>query len=177
MFLDARKFVEGNIGRPGQQRLAYGFLKPIIRRAFLADHGVYYDPARFGEDYGFYLRCLISGARWVTTSEAMYEYTIRSESLAVTLSENDLALLSEADSKLLTIAATTDQAGLASEIERHKRSVDLTLSWFSFVQALKTRNASRALATLFRDTGSFRHILSEGLRALPRALAKIARYS
>ena len=64
MVVEAAEFVYRNMGSGSARRDAYGFLKPIIRKDFLEAHTICYDDARFAEDYLFYLRCLIAGARW-----------------------------------------------------------------------------------------------------------------
>lgn len=40
LMLGFTDFVEANISRPGRPRREYGFLKPLMRRAFLAQHGL-----------------------------------------------------------------------------------------------------------------------------------------
>ena len=74
--IDAVAFVDSNTARRRSGRRAYGYLKPLIRRSFLTASGLRYDPARFAEDYIFYLRCQLHGARWTVTPETMYEYTV-----------------------------------------------------------------------------------------------------
>ena len=39
-FLDLPDFIEGNISRRGAARGEIGFLKPVMRRAFLDAHGL-----------------------------------------------------------------------------------------------------------------------------------------
>ncbi|MFQ3666839.1 MAG: glycosyltransferase family 2 protein, partial [Sphingomonadaceae bacterium] len=54
-------------------RFQYSGLKPIIRRAFLADRRIRYpDTQRYGEDFSFYIDLLASGARALMLREAYY---------------------------------------------------------------------------------------------------------
>ncbi len=56
--------------------LDFGYLKPLIRRSLLSEHGIAYDDVlRTSEDVLLYLELLIVGARVSATSEAMYIYT------------------------------------------------------------------------------------------------------
>lgn len=54
----------------------FGYLKPLIRRAFVQERGLRYDESlRTGEDRVFYLMLLLEGARTRLTDEALYLYT------------------------------------------------------------------------------------------------------
>lgn len=60
-----------------------GFLKPMMRRAFLEEHGICYDAdLRLAEDFYLYVRLLLAGARWVQLREGYYAYTRRDGSLS-----------------------------------------------------------------------------------------------
>ena len=49
------EFVSANLPTPGAGRKELEYMKPLIRRAFLEQHGLRYDPAlRLGEDYALY---------------------------------------------------------------------------------------------------------------------------
>ena len=57
--LDLDAFIEGNISQRGVRRGEIGFLKPLMRRAFLDAHGLRYkEDLRLGEDYDLYARAL-----------------------------------------------------------------------------------------------------------------------
>ena len=73
----------GGFGRPTPARLAaadlarhqLGLLQPVIRRSFLEERGLRFDPTlRIGEDFCLFVDLLLAGARWVQTGEATYEY-------------------------------------------------------------------------------------------------------
>ncbi len=174
MTLDARRFVEGNLHRAGEGRIGFGYLQPLIRRAFLATSGVAYDTARFSEDYLFCLRCLLHGARWVVTPEAMYQYTVKPDSLTTAHSAQDLRDLAAAERRLLREPAVAADPALRASILRHVAAVERALSWFSFATALKRRDARGLLASLDGDPRNALHIGRESLRALPRLWARRA---
>lgn len=55
----------------------FGYLKPILRRAFLTRHNLTYDETlRTSEDLLFYLKLLLDGARTQMIDEALYVYTL-----------------------------------------------------------------------------------------------------
>ena len=62
---------------PGiSRRFSHGHLKPILRRAFLDSHQIIYDESmRLSSDLKIYAEIMLSGAKAVLCSEAMYIYT------------------------------------------------------------------------------------------------------
>lgn len=64
--LSLARFVQGNAVRPGQRPRELGFLKPLMRRAFLERHGLrYIDDLRLGEDFVLYAAALAQGAKFI----------------------------------------------------------------------------------------------------------------
>ena len=58
------EFVLSNITHTGRLRGELGFIKPLMRRAFLDAHNIrYLEHMRLGEDYELYSRALANGAR------------------------------------------------------------------------------------------------------------------
>lgn len=78
--IDLTRFLKGSIPVRGEYSL--GYLKPVMRRAFLARHGLRYD-LRYsvGEDFLFYVNALLRGGRFCVTNEPLYVYTKRARSL------------------------------------------------------------------------------------------------
>jgi succinoglycan biosynthesis protein ExoO/succinoglycan biosynthesis protein ExoU len=169
--LDTRAFVIGNTTWRGRTRRGYGYLKPLIRRAFLDNAGLRYDDARFAEDYIFFLRCLLHGARWLVSPEAGYEYAVASHSAAVAHGSDDLVHLIGQERAL---AAQAADPAVAAAMRRHIRSVELALAWFRFAEALKRRDPVAAGAEMFRDPATLIHVLRQGLATVPRALGRLA---
>ena len=170
--LDALAFLQGNLAPKASGRVGYAFLKPLIRRTFLRDGGIAYDPARFAEDYLLYLRCLLHGARWALTPEAMYDYTVRAASLTASHSAGDLVYLAATERALLRHPAVARDPALKRCLAQRARSVERALSWFEFATAVKQRSLGGALSSFGRDPRNLLHVGREGLRALPRAWAK-----
>ena len=163
-------FVEGNIQTDRSRGVAYGFLKPIIRRDFLDRTGIRYDDLRFSEDYVFALRCLLAAARYVILPEALYDYAVSTAGLTIRHSADDLARLIGVERALLSNPGVEPGTPLHRAMRRHIRSVELALGWFRFAQAIKRRDPVAAFSQVFESPAHFRHIGREGLRAVPRAL-------
>ena len=170
--LDAHAFLLGNLAPKASGRVGFAFLKPLIRRAFLRDSGITYDAARFAEDYLLYLRCLLHGARWALTPEAMYDYTVHAASLTAGHSAADLVHLAAAERALLRHPAVLDDPALKRSLAHHIRTVDRALSWFEFATAVKRRDPAGMLSSFGRDPRNVLHVGREALRALPRAWTK-----
>ncbi len=61
----------------------FGGLKPIMRRSFLVSSGILYrEDCRHGEDFIFYLRAIIAGARFAVFPDSWYLYSQRFGSIS-----------------------------------------------------------------------------------------------
>jgi succinoglycan biosynthesis protein ExoO len=168
-WLGAVEFVDGNLGDGSKNRNTLGFLKPVVRRDFLERTAVRYDETRFGEDYLFFLNCLLRGASWFITPAAMYLYTVRQGSVTESASDSDLVHLSAVERRLSDEVRDHDPA-LAAAIRRHGRSVDNALCWSRFARAAKRGDWRTAHGTMLHDPRAFVYICYQGLRALPRVV-------
>jgi succinoglycan biosynthesis protein ExoO len=166
-WLGAIEFVDGNLGDGSKNRNALGFLKPVVRRDFLERTALRYDETRFGEDYLFFLNCLMRGASWFITPAAMYFYTVRKGSVTESATDADLLHLSSVERRLSDEVRDHDPA-LAVAIRRHGRSVDNALYWSRFARAIKRGDWRTARDTMLHDSRAFAYIWYQGLRALPR---------
>ena len=93
--LNLQQFVEGNISRRNRQRSELGFVKPVIRRGFLEQHGIRYkEDCRLGEDFLLYCECLIKGGRLKLNGSIGYSALVRDDSLSSGHSVDDLRTLS-----------------------------------------------------------------------------------
>jgi succinoglycan biosynthesis protein ExoU len=100
--MDVAKFVEANISQADRPRGELGFLKPVMRRAFLDRHGLSYDAAmRLGEDFDLYARMLLAGARFRLVATCGYVAIERPDSLSANHAAADLAALVAADDRML----------------------------------------------------------------------------
>ncbi|WP_072298084.1 glycosyltransferase family 2 protein [Paracoccus sp. SM22M-07] len=87
-------FVQANHSVRGSNRQEWGFLKPIMRRAFLQTHGLRYDETlRLGEDYDLYVRMLQKQACFRVSTQVGYAARWRASSLSSRHSTADLQAL------------------------------------------------------------------------------------
>ncbi|HKT53041.1 MAG TPA: glycosyltransferase family 2 protein, partial [Caulobacteraceae bacterium] len=118
--LDFSSFLEANVSRPGMARREYGFLKPLMRRAFLAQHALAYDESlRLGEDVILYSAALGHGALFKVVPPCGYVAVERAGSLSVRHTTQDLRALRDASARLLDLPGLTSREQLA--VRRHVR--------------------------------------------------------
>ncbi len=152
------EFVEGNISRRGLKRGETGFLKPVIRRAFIEAHGLRYkEEMRLGEDYDFYVRALASGARYKVIEHCGYGAVVRPNSLSGRHRTEDLRKFYEADEAILADPALSDAA--RAIITQHRDHIRDRYELRAF---LDVKSGAGKLAAI-------RHILGR-----PRALPTVA---
>ena len=143
--LDLNQFIEGNISRRGVRRGEIGFLKPLMKRAFLNQHELrYQESLRLGEDYDLYARALTRGARYKIIHSCGYGAVVRGNSLSGSHRTLDLKRLYEADRAIL------NDPGLSSEaralISRHERHIRGRYELREFLDIKRQSGAKAALA-------------------------------
>ncbi|MET0219396.1 MAG: glycosyltransferase family 2 protein [Tardiphaga sp.] len=146
--LDLAAFVAGNISRAGRLRKEYGFLKPMMKRRFLDQHGLRYDEGlRLGEDFALYARALAAGAVFRVIPSATYVSVVRPGSLSGNHSKQDLERLRDSDESLLSLPSLSPDA--AKLIRRHFESIDERVQWLNVIDAVKARDIAACLAPFF----------------------------
>jgi succinoglycan biosynthesis protein ExoU len=149
-------FVEGNLSQRGKPRGEVGFLKPVMRRAFLDAHGIRYDEKlRLGEDYDLYLRALAKGARYVVIEHCGYGAVVRHDSLSSRHRTEDLRMLYEADEAILADASLPADA--RDVITRHRNHIRERYEHRAFLDAKAQAGLGGALRRLM---GRPQHIAS-----------------
>jgi succinoglycan biosynthesis protein ExoU len=137
--LDFATFVKGNSARRGRSRTDLGYLKPLMRRAFLDQHQLQYDERlRLGEDYALYARALALGAKFLVTPAHGYVSQPRSDSLSARHTKRDLEKLRDVDKEVASITALSD--GDRRALRSHYRSVDGRVQWLGVIDAFKRRD-------------------------------------
>ncbi len=148
--LDLERFVAANLPRPGGgARRELGFLKPLMRHAFLQDHGLRYEETlRLGEDFHLYARALAAGARFLLTPAQGYVAVRRPDSLSGAHTTRDLKALRDA---VAALAAAPDLAPEARRaLRRHQRFTDKKYQWRRLIEAVKARAPGEAAACFTR---------------------------
>lgn len=156
--LDLTRFVAGNISRRGVHRGELGFLKPVIRRAFLDENGLRYDEAlRLGEDYDLYTRALAAGARFKIRRSCGYAAIVYPNSLSSRHDTQDLQRLADVDRALLDRLPANHLA--RSAIGRHERQ---TRDKYRLREFLDRKSASnlQGLYYALAEPETFRAVVS-----------------
>jgi succinoglycan biosynthesis protein ExoU len=162
--LDLSTFVLSNISRPLEPRAELGFLKPLIRRRFLDERALRYDPGlRLGEDYALYVRALMAGATFKIVGFHGYVAVERASSLSSRHRAADLAAIRAFD------AACREQAGLDAAARQALAAHELaTADKLALAQGLEIRREKGigpALRFLSQQPRSIRYVASEIFRA------------
>jgi succinoglycan biosynthesis protein ExoU len=143
-------FVESNVTKASRLRRELGFLKPLMRRAFLEKHALAYDATmRLGEDYDLYARALSLGARMRLIPWAGYVSVMRGNSLSLNHGRKELAALEASDDRLLA-SGLLSQADAAT-VQRHRFTTRSRLAWIDFMAALKGGKPFNALGVVLKD--------------------------
>ena len=125
--LDLPGFVRRNIPSGPIQRGELGFIKPVMRRAFLEQAGLRYDETlRLAEDYALYVRALAAGASFLLTHSCGYVAIERAGSLSGRHGTADLAALVAEDAALAALPGLTGEAleALAAHRLHTQRKLD-----------------------------------------------------
>lgn len=143
-------FMESSIAKSNTRRREMGFLKPMMRRAFLDTHAIRYDERmRLGEDFDIYARTLLAGGRMRLIPWTGYISVMRMQSLSWNHSRRDLVELEAANDRLLEskLISSAD----AKLVRRHRLIARCRISWVDLIEALKTRNIFRASWVVLKD--------------------------
>lgn len=146
MTVSLTEFVMSNVTDKNRERAELGFIKPLMRRAFLENNKLTYrENMRLGEDYELYTRALGLGAKMLLVAAQGYVSVVRGLSLSSKHSEHDLQQLRNSDDGLMRDLNLTPQAYEA--LRQHRVSIDCRLQWRLMIAAVKDRNILAFLHT------------------------------
>jgi succinoglycan biosynthesis protein ExoU len=142
----AAEFVAGNVSQGVFNRQELGFLKPLMRRAFLDRHALRYDDdLLLGEDYALYVRALVLGARFKIVDSTGYLALMRSGSLSSRHQGRDLEKIAAFDEGL---ARQVDDQDLRHALADHRRHVVNKATHREFLDLSRRSGKLAALAWL-----------------------------
>ncbi len=148
-----------------------GYLKPMIRHAFVTGHGLRQDEGlRIGEDFHFLLDALLAGGRCVAEPEAGYFYRMTPGSLSRRLSLADLQALSGANRALLARPEVQAEPALRRVLRQRQWSVDRNVEFTRFVEAVKGRRLRDAGGIFARHPDLTPFLAFYGLQSLRKRL-------
>jgi succinoglycan biosynthesis protein ExoU len=137
------RFVAANLAQTGRPRGELGFLKPVMRRAFLTQHGLGYDARlRLGEDFDLYARMLLAGARFRLVAVCGYLAIERAVVRSASQAAAGLAALVEADERML---AGPLKAPERAALNAHRAQCTRRWHHWHFLDAKRRSGLMRAL--------------------------------
>lgn len=164
-------FVRSNITRPGRPRAELGFMKPLMRRAFLERNRLSYDETlRLGEDYALYVQALIAGAVFKVVGASGYVAVERNASISSRHSAADLKRIADFDAACLASKAVLSDEE-RSALKAHLRA---TLDRYRYRVVLDTKAEAgmlEALRVLLGMPSAWFYIAAETIRAKLKAYA------
>jgi succinoglycan biosynthesis protein ExoU len=159
LILDFASFVEANVSRPGMPRREYGFLKPLMRRAFLAEQALAYDEGlRLGEDFIFYSAAMAKGAVFKVTPPCGYVAVERAGSLSGRHGTEDLRALRAASVRLLELPGLGERERLA--VRRHVRHLQAKVDLREVLDARREGGLVRGLLAMGQRVGNAPYIVA-----------------
>ncbi|MCL3881729.1 glycosyltransferase family 2 protein [Marivita sp. GX14005] len=143
------EFVTGNLHGNRGQRGELGFIKPLIRRAFLETHGLRYcEELRLAEDYVFYSEALLAGAKFGLSDPYGYFAVHRARSISGQHGTRDLGALVRADRRLMRKPGLTPADTRA--LRTHCRRTHREWAWRRLIDAVRMRDL-RQIAAFWKE--------------------------
>jgi succinoglycan biosynthesis protein ExoO len=127
--------------------LSLGYLKPLIRRAFIDEHRILYrSEAAVAEDFAFYLDCLFRGARFFLTPDPLYRYSIRFGSASFDGTRRGLDQMARLNRDFLHSLPVQANAEWKRLLQRRQRRIEREISYASSVEAVRGGRIWRAVS-------------------------------
>jgi succinoglycan biosynthesis protein ExoU len=156
--LDFETFVAGNISRANLPRAELGFLKPLMRRAFLDVHDLRYDETlRLGEDFVLYARALGLGAKFKILPPCGYIAVERSGSISASHGAAELRALVQASRGIEKLKLTPDEL---AALKLHRAHVAAKLALRDFLDAKRAKGIFGAAGVLARAPAAAPYVVS-----------------
>ncbi|HYZ15925.1 MAG TPA: glycosyltransferase [Candidatus Acidoferrum sp.] len=147
--IDAVSFVDSD--RPAWGTRAAGFIKPLMRRSFLEEHGLGYTPGiHAGSDFHLYVRCLLHGARLFYIPNAAYRYAISHRSLCRADTERIQQAFKESSGRLRAEAIALGRPDVAARLLARERHIDAWVAYERFVFLAREGRAGPMLGSFLR---------------------------
>lgn len=143
-----------------------GYLKPLVRREFLARHGLSFPNLRVNEDLVFFTELLVHRPRVATVDEGYYVYTTGVGQLSGALSPHSRITPDDLPTSRLLAdlvrrhAHRLDQTEIEA-IEARARRILRHAPISRFHEAFTRRRYLACLALMLRETAVFRHVLTK----------------
>jgi succinoglycan biosynthesis protein ExoU len=160
--LDVASFVTGNLPQRRVDRGELGFLKPVMRKAFLEQQRLSYrEDVWLGEDYVLYVEAMLAGGRFRVVDHLGYFAVERAQSLSGSHGPERLVRLTEVGRELLARAKTpASRVALQAHLEHGLDKV----RYIEVIELARRDGRLKAVAALLATPRRIPFILSRTLR-------------
>jgi succinoglycan biosynthesis protein ExoO len=129
---------------------ALGYLKPVIRTAFIRQFNIKYDPdLRIGEDYDLVVQLLAKGARFRIVDTLGYFYRKHSNSISHRMTEANLVQMLAADARLSALFPK-EETDVMRAFATRRSSIDRASAFSAVISALKSGDLRGSIGTAVR---------------------------
>lgn len=141
------RFVRENLSKYSGPRREIGYLKPLMRVDFLRQNDLFFrEDMRLAEDYEFYARSLVLGARWEVIDPCGYIAVSMPGSLSKAYPTAAIEKLVAADKAFLQHPGlSTDERAAIGE---HLRHTQTDHAWRTMIDGVREKKASLMLRAL-----------------------------
>lgn len=141
------RFVRENLAKYSGPRREIGYLKPLMRVDFLRDQNLFFrEDMRLAEDYEFYARSLILGARWEVIDPCGYIAVSMPESLSKAYPTSAIEKLVLADRDFLRQKGLTGDERAALQEHLHYTATDF--AWRTMIDGVREKSLALMLRAL-----------------------------
>lgn len=148
-WLTAADFIAGN--KLFAREPALGYLKPLVRAAFLRKHEISYNTdLPIGEDYDFVVQLLSKGARFALLDTLGYFYRKHDHSISHRMSAENVSQMLTADMRLRALFGK-EATDVARAFDARRSSIECAAAFSALVAALKGRRWGEAGALALRN--------------------------
>jgi succinoglycan biosynthesis protein ExoO len=156
-------------------RYRLGYLKPLIRRAFVEQHALAYDPMlQLQEDLHYFLSALIAGARWLQLPWAGYFYYQRPGSAMTEWVDRYVASrLLDKTNALVRSSLVEGSPQLRAELQRFAAEESVALRWGLMRNDMRRRQWSALSKRILREPTAMPGAFWYGLKSY--ALRKLSK--
>jgi hypothetical protein len=161
----------------------YGILKPVIRAAFVRQHGLRYDEtSRLAEDFTYMLRFLVAGGRALLLPAPLYYWTLPFGTLSRTWTRTgagawryDYRQALDAVAGLMAEMQAAGEADIVAMLRRRARQYRAMIHYLDAQRRAAEGHKAQALLTLARHPSTYQLLAIRVIGRAGRAALRLVR--
>jgi succinoglycan biosynthesis protein ExoO len=153
--------------------LSWGYMKPLVLLSFLKRNSISYNEGlRIMEDWDYYMRCMLQGARFLLVGEPRYYYLVAQNSLSKVGTDQSRMLPGIQNTQaIMDMARAKNNLTALNLLKIRERFLHRIVSYYDFSAALKSLNFFAAIKEFKKDPGALPFHTTLGLRSLTARIA------